>query len=285
MIHAIMTSLAAIAAATVHAQPISIVNASFEDDPADAGCFEIGFAPNGWEVYDPDNIATGGDFWGVLNPGSTPYFLPGQVPDGEKVALLFFTGSTGQGGMGIRQMLGVNLVANRRYTLTVGVGDIASGASPSPPCSNGNFFDLDAFPGYAVQLAAGDVVIAEDLNSLFGSIPEGEFRISIVEVEIPAGHPQVDTELEIRLINLNMDDPTDPDDTGIEVDFDDVRLEVTDLTCIADVNGDGMLTPTDFTAWVNAFNNSLPGCDQNGDGSCAPTDFTAWLANFNAGCS
>jgi hypothetical protein len=56
------------------------------------------------------------------------------------------------------------------------------------------------------------------------------------------------------------------------------------VDCLADVNGDGSVTPTDFTAWVNAFNNNLPECDQNGDGSCTPTDFTAWVANFNAGC-
>jgi len=55
-------------------------------------------------------------------------------------------------------------------------------------------------------------------------------------------------------------------------------------TCLADVNGDYCLNPTDFTAWINAFNNNLPECDQNGDGSCTPTDFTAWIANFNAGC-
>jgi len=54
--------------------------------------------------------------------------------------------------------------------------------------------------------------------------------------------------------------------------------------CLADVNGDGNLSPTDFTAWINAFNNNLLGCDQNVDGSCTPTDFTAWIANFNAGC-
>ncbi|GAB5497416.1 MAG: hypothetical protein Phyf2KO_24960 [Phycisphaerales bacterium] len=56
-------------------------------------------------------------------------------------------------------------------------------------------------------------------------------------------------------------------------------------TCPADTNGDGMLTPADFTAWINAFNNNLPACDQNGDGSCTPTDFTAWIANYNGGCS
>ncbi|GAB5497530.1 MAG: hypothetical protein Phyf2KO_26100 [Phycisphaerales bacterium] len=54
--------------------------------------------------------------------------------------------------------------------------------------------------------------------------------------------------------------------------------------CLADVNGDGSVTPTDFTAWINAFNNNLPECDQNGDNACTPTDFTAWIANFNAGC-
>jgi len=54
--------------------------------------------------------------------------------------------------------------------------------------------------------------------------------------------------------------------------------------CAADTNGDGMLTPADFTAWIAAFNAMSPECDQNGDGSCSPADFTAWIANFNAGC-
>jgi hypothetical protein len=54
--------------------------------------------------------------------------------------------------------------------------------------------------------------------------------------------------------------------------------------CYADTNGDGVVSPADFTAWINAFNNSLPGCDQNGDGSCTPSDFTAWIANYNTGC-
>ena len=61
-----------------------------------------------------------------------------------------------------------------------------------------------------------------------------------------------------------------------------VRATVDD--CPADTNNDGVLTPADFTAWINAFNNNLPECDQNGDGSCTPTDFTAWIANYNAGC-
>ncbi len=54
--------------------------------------------------------------------------------------------------------------------------------------------------------------------------------------------------------------------------------------CTPDTNGDGMLDPSDFTAWINAFNNQLPECDQNDDGSCTPADFTAWINNYNAGC-
>ncbi|MEO1718086.1 MAG: GC-type dockerin domain-anchored protein [Planctomycetota bacterium] len=54
--------------------------------------------------------------------------------------------------------------------------------------------------------------------------------------------------------------------------------------CLADVNGDGSLTPGDFNAWVLAFNNQGSTCDQNGDGACTPGDFNAWVLNFNNGC-
>jgi len=54
--------------------------------------------------------------------------------------------------------------------------------------------------------------------------------------------------------------------------------------CPADTNGDGMLSPADFTAWIAAFNAQSPACDQNGNGLCTPADFTAWIANYNAGC-
>ncbi|RNC82811.1 MAG: CRTAC1 family protein [Phycisphaera sp.] len=64
-------------------------------------------------------------------------------------------------------------------------------------------------------------------------------------------------------------------------------IQVVEPPCIgylADVNGDGAVTPTDFTAWINAYNSNLPECDQNLDGVCSPTDFSAWINNFNAGC-
>ena len=51
----------------------------------------------------------------------------------------------------------------------------------------------------------------------------------------------------------------------------------------ADSNEDGLVTPTDFTAWINLFNNNDLRGDVNQDGSVTPTDFTAWIAAFNLG--
>ncbi len=64
------------------------------------------------------------------------------------------------------------------------------------------------------------------------------------------------------------------------------RTQVFELAsdCVADTNGDGILTPADFTAWIAAFNAMSAACDQNGDALCTPADFTAWIANYNAGC-
>jgi multidrug resistance efflux pump len=53
---------------------------------------------------------------------------------------------------------------------------------------------------------------------------------------------------------------------------------------LADTNGDGLVTPADFNAWILAFNTQAPACDQNGDGLCTPADFNAWILNYNAGC-
>jgi hypothetical protein len=54
--------------------------------------------------------------------------------------------------------------------------------------------------------------------------------------------------------------------------------------CLADINGDGVARPSDFTSWISAFNSGSSACDQNGDRQCTSADFTAWIANFNAGC-
>ncbi|MEO1584144.1 MAG: GC-type dockerin domain-anchored protein [Planctomycetota bacterium] len=74
-----------------------------------------------------------------------------------------------------------------------------------------------------------------------------------------------------------------PGTVNYEVQYLADRVRVAFL-CRADVNGDTLVTPADFTAWIQAFNTQGPGCDQNGDGFCTPADFTAWVLNFNADC-
>ena len=54
--------------------------------------------------------------------------------------------------------------------------------------------------------------------------------------------------------------------------------------CLPDVNGDGSVNPSDFGAWVAAYNANDPKADQNLDGFINPSDFGAWVANYNAGC-
>jgi hypothetical protein len=80
---------------------------------------------------------------------------------------------------------------------------------------------------------------------------------------------------------------TTTDGTTIAVDGQAVGVAVgpvPEAPCPADANGDGLLLPNDFSAWIAAFNAQGPACDQNGDGLCLPNDFSAWIANFNAGC-
>ena len=56
------------------------------------------------------------------------------------------------------------------------------------------------------------------------------------------------------------------------------------VSCWADVNRDGTLSPADFSAWGAAFNSNNVRADQNRDGDVTPADFSAWVANYNAGC-
>ncbi|MEO1584603.1 MAG: GC-type dockerin domain-anchored protein [Planctomycetota bacterium] len=61
-------------------------------------------------------------------------------------------------------------------------------------------------------------------------------------------------------------------------------VEFQGVSCVADVNGDGLLDSRDFTSWVLAYNNNASAADQNRDGIISPLDFSSWIANFNRGC-
>jgi len=87
------------------------------------------------------------------------------------------------------------LEANTFYTLEVEIGN-----RPETP-----------FPGFAVQLWAGDSLLAEDVSSFE---PPGQgFTTSVVTYEALSEESMAGQTLEIRLVSL-----------GIQVNFDDVRL-------------------------------------------------------------
>jgi hypothetical protein len=209
------------AAAVARAEPVPIGNASFEADPVATNSFAA-LTPQSWSLYDPNEIVDRSlDAIGVLNPTSSTFF-PGGAPDGDNVALVFLSGDTGGGHVGLVQTLDATLAAHTAYALAVDVGNIASGIA-APPFDQ--FYDLDGFPGYAVQLLAGDVVVAEDANGLAPSLAEGTFATSVVELTTGADPAQLGAPLAIRLVNLNT--PGTEEAPGIEVDFDDVRLDAT----------------------------------------------------------
>ena len=74
----------------------------------------------------------------------------------------------------------------------------------------------------------------------------------------------------------------DPGIPGNRVDLG--AYEFLGVSCLADVNRDGELTPDDFNAWVAAYNIRAQEADQNRDGFVLQNDFNAWVLNFNTGC-
>jgi hypothetical protein len=209
-------------AAPAQAAPVAIANPSFEADFAADGTFPVG-VPQGWSLVDPEGIVDqDDDAVGVVNSDGGAPFFPGGVPDGSNAALIFLSGDVGAGEVSLEQTLAATAEADTTYTLTVQVGNIASGTG-LPPFDVYGFFDLDGFPGYRVALLAGGTMIAADENELGATLAEGTFGESVVTVTLPAGDPAVGQALGVRLTNLNV--PGTPTEPGIEVDFDAVALD------------------------------------------------------------
>lgn len=202
---------------------VAIINGGFEDTTGQTVFNEFTFGtPVGWTIYDPNDIhPDAGIFPGTLQPNGVDFFDT-TAPEGDLVGILFNSSREGEGEYGFEQTLVDTLALNTDYSLSVEVGNIASGFA-----TNGTFFNLDEFPGYRVDLLAGGVVIASDLNSL--NIPEAEFATATVNFSTGDFHALEGQSLGIRLTNLNVipngfTQETSPD---LEVDFDDVRLFAT----------------------------------------------------------
>ncbi len=69
-----------------------------------------------------------------------------------------------------------------------------------------------------------------------------------------------------------------------------IEYRAVPVPCLADINGDGVASPSDFNAFILAYNAGDPASDQNGDGvfgagvTGSASDFNAWILNYNTGC-
>jgi len=192
------------------AAPIAVVNPSFESQVTPPDSFITNVAPTGWQAYGAINF--GGRTVGVLNPNtSTLYADP--VPDGNNVGVVFLMDNQGNqtqfnnSEAGLRQTLSSTLQTLTQYTLIVEVGNIAVDANAP--------FLFNGFPNYRIDLMAGGTVLASDNDTLLPG--EGRFLTSNVSFTTGAAHALAGQSLGIRLVNLNSD-------VGIEVNFDNVRL-------------------------------------------------------------
>ncbi|NOY43369.1 MAG: PEP-CTERM sorting domain-containing protein [Planctomycetes bacterium] len=263
----------AMVCSSANAVPLNVVNPGFEDISGENPSNQFTFGPlNGWDLYDPENITGGGAgntfFIGTLtpfvpdpigNPGVYENF-PDGAPEGQRLAIAFnFQGSDGLGEYGLVATLADTLAANTVYNLQVLVGNIASAGS----------FDLQGLPGYRVDLLAGGVVIAQDNNSLFGSIDDGEFVNTSISLTTGLAHPQLGQTLGIRLVNLNQVDPDFPA-SDLEVNFDDIRLDAT-ATIPGNFDQDHDVDGRDFLIWQRGFSDLFNA-----------NDYADWEANFPA---
>lgn len=261
------------------ADPVFVDNHSFEADFAAPNTFPTGPVA-GWDAIGIVALLnSGGNAIGVINPtGST--FFPAGAPEGDNAALIFLSQNIGQGPVGLFQETSEPLTAGATYTLTVDVGNIDSGIG-SPPFDTFGFYDLTGFPGYSVQLTANGVVLAEDYNTLASTIPEGEFVTTTIEYTAPQDFPLLGFPVQIAIYNLNQPDPNGH--PGIEVDFDNVRLDATP-PCPADTNDDGVLDNGDISEFVSLYLAGNVAADFNNDGIIDNGDIGTFIMLFLAGC-
>ena len=209
----IQTSLLSITllALTMNAKAAMLLinNPSFESPGASAGQFrgDQTSGPTDWTVYNPGG-SSADRYFGEWNPTGTNSFVGGLAPDQTNVGVVFLD-DTNNEEAGLQQLLAATLQLSTQYTLTVEVGNFSD--------ADGGTFNFTGFPGYRVELFAGSSLLASDNNTLTPG--EGIFETSTVSFTTGSSHTDAGQALAIRLVNLN--------GSGIEVNFDDVRLDAT----------------------------------------------------------
>jgi hypothetical protein len=201
-------------------------------------------------------MAPFGDFWGTFGAAGFADFF---AATGTGHAVLFGDTAGNEGGL---FQVGIPALAGETYELNLSAAFEAEWDADTQ-------FGLEFFEGDDATLVGASL---EPLNE----VPGAGYVAYSMSAQAPAGAERVRP-----IVVFSNAASTGPDRAAT---IDDLSVSVADEPCRADTNGDGIVSPSDFNAWILAFNNQAPQCDQNGDGLCTPADFNAWILNFNAGC-
>ena len=213
--------------------------------------------------------------------------LGGEQAPGFPVGSTFRIG--GREGPGLFSNHAINALGQVIFRAIVerngqnGIEMVSAWYAASPLSSGGSKLDLlfiesdiTTIPGLATGFSPTRLVVATTSASS-GDQDGGQVSFIALPTENPtfgrAG-------FQVLFDNNNDFEP----ETATAILLVDIPAPPAQPPCPADTNGDGTLSPADFSAWIAAFNAMSPACDQNGDNACTPADFSAWIANFNAGC-
>ena len=207
--------------------------------PSDFTPFLVEGVP-GWEIFDPAGVITGeakplpnaqdieaASEIGVVNSTVTSFKPISNNParDGQNSLYVFSADQPGiASAFGVRQVLDSVLLPSTQYDLNVSVGnpdfENPNELPPDPlfPFPVDPSSPLEGFPGYRVELLAGDSLLAFDENSQ--TIEEGIFeRISLSYLS-STEEVGIGERLEVRLLS-----PVSG--IGAEVHFDNASITAT----------------------------------------------------------
>lgn len=264
-----MAAGAALVAAGASAQPVSVtLNATAEATILDDPSLAIGF---------------GKVFVGTTNQGSTRRGLVrfdlSSLPDGEVVSATLNTLVINQRGFGL------NFDAHRLLS-DWNEGPAVGGGSNGG--QGGQASSADATwtqTGLGTPWAAGGSFVATSTASASSQFAGTSIGFDVTDDVRAMRNKSLP---DFGWILISQTEPTSGNVIGISTDdegFPAITLTVEiEEQCLADTNGDGIVSPADFNGWIQAFNAQSAACDQNGDGLCSPQDFNAWIQNYNAGC-